>query len=117
MRSSSLGSLAAGIPRASAYLGLTVLAGAALDHAVARSTEKPVVSDDKQRRLEGRLCRIRAVRLSLLDRSGGRWIERDLAYRMGRRPSSADHSFWRLMSPPVSSCVVDLSASTCEESE
>src|SRR4029077_10805671 len=54
--------------------------GCSRDHAVARPTETPVVCDDEQRRAQGRCGRIRAVRLSLLDRSGGGWIERDLAY-------------------------------------
>ena len=80
----SLSSFAAGISRASAYLlGTSSSGGRGRDHAVARSTETPVVRDDEQRRTEGRRCRIRAVRLSLLDRPGGHWIERDLAYRMG----------------------------------
>ncbi|SRR6266566_307203 len=84
MRSSNLSSLAAGISRASAYvLGPSNSGGCSRDHAVARSTETPVVCDDEQRRTQGRRCRIRVVRLSLLDRPGGHWIERGLADRMG----------------------------------
>ncbi len=84
VRRSSVGGIATGISRAPTHpVGSGSSGSCCCDHAVARSTEAPVVRGDQQRCPKGRFCRIRTVRLSFLDRIGGHRSKHDLAHCLG----------------------------------